>query len=280
MIVPSVYDFLDYRQFLRSWYDAEKQRLPAFSYRYFARKAGFASPNFLKLVIEGERNLSDESVDRFLRVLGLRDHEATFFRDLVSWNQARSLAEKNVLFERVIASKRFHEWRKLDASRLEYLRHWYYPAIRELAAHPDFEASPDWIGPRLLTRVSREEILRALQVLEELGVLERDPDGKLVRGTRTLSTGPRVPGEAKVVAKAFLREMMEQASESLDAVPADLREVAAITVALRPETVPELKDRIRRFRYEMLERCDQDEGATEVYQMNLQLFPLTRKPRE
>ncbi|WP_373046773.1 TIGR02147 family protein [Vulgatibacter sp.] len=280
-MVPSVYDFLDYRQYLRAWYDAEKARLPAFSYRYFARKAGFASPNFLKLVIEGDRNLSLDSVDRFLEVLKLPEHEAVFFRDLVSWNQARNLAEKNLLFERVIASKRFQEWRKLDASRLEYLRHWYYPAIRELAAHPDFEADPDWIGPRLLTRISREEILRALRVLEDLGLLERDAGGKLGRGERTLSTGVRVQGdELKVTAKTFLRQMMEQASEALDAVPAALRDVGAITVAVKPETVAELKERIQRFRREMLERCDQDDGASEVYQVNIQLFPLTRKPKD
>src|SRR5690606_7451542 len=190
------------------------------------------------------------------------------------WNQSRNLAEKNLLFERVIASKRFQEWRKLDAARLEYLRHWYYPAIRELAAHPDFEASPDWIGPRLWSKLGREEILRALQVLEELGVLVRDPDGKLVRGTRTLSTGPNLKGEASVVARSFLRQMMEQASESLDAVPSERRHVTAITVAVRAETVHELRDRIQRFRHEILERCDQDEGATEVYQLNIQLFPL------
>jgi uncharacterized protein (TIGR02147 family) len=279
--LPSIYDFLDYRQFLRAWYDAEKNRLPAFSYRYFARKAGFASPNFLKLVIEGDRNLSAESVERFVEVLKLSDHEASFFRDLVSWNQARNLAEKNLLFEQVIASKRFQEWRKLDASRLEYLRHWYYPAIRELAAHPDFEADPAWIGPRLWVKLSREEILRALEVLEKLGLLERDPGGRLTRGERTLSTGPRVQGdELRVMAKHCLRELMEQASEALDKVPAPLRDIGAITVAVRPENVAELKERIQRFRREMLERCDQDDGASEVYQLNLQFFPLTRTPKD
>jgi uncharacterized protein (TIGR02147 family) len=278
---PSVYDFLDYRQYLRAWYEAEKDRLPAFSYRYFARKAGFASPNFLKLVIEGSRNLSPDSVDRFLDTLRLPGDEANFFRDLVSWNQARNIAEKNLLFERVIASKRFQEWRKLDASRLEYLRHWYYPAIRELAAHPDFEADPRWIASRLWAPLSREEILRALGVLEELGLLVRDAGGRLSRGERTLTTGPRMQGdELRVTAKAFLREMMEQASESLDKVPPELRDVGAITVAIRPEIVPELKERIQRFRREMLERCDQEDGASEVFQLNLQFFPLTRSPKD
>ena len=280
-MAPSVYDFLDYRQFLRAWYEAEKNRLPAFSYRYFARKAGFASPNFLKLVIEGSRNLSPDSVERFVETLRLPADEGNFFRDLVSWNQARNLAEKNLLFERVIASKRFQEWRRLDASRLEYLRHWYYPAIRELAAHPDFDEDPAWIAGRLYGRLSREEILRALRVLEELGLLVRDAGGRLGRGDRTVTTGPKMHGdELRVTAKAFLRQMMEQASDSLDAVPAPLRDIGSITVAVRPEMVQELKERIQRFRGEMLERCDQEDGASEVYQLNLQFFPLTRTPKD
>lgn len=280
-MAPSVYDFLDYRQYLRSWYEAEKARLPAFSYRYFARKAGFSSPNFLKLVIEGERNLSPESVERFVEVLKLSDEEAAFFRDLVAWNQARNLAEKNLLFERVIASRRFQEYRKLDASRLEYLRHWYYPAIRELAAHPEFRPDPDWIRSRLWSPPSRAEIERALAILEELGLLVRDGSGRLHRGEKTLSTGPQVRHEElKVTAKAYLRGMLEQASKALDEVPAALRDIGAVTVAVRPETVEELKERIQRFRREVLERCDQDEAASEVYQLNLQLFPLTRRTEE
>lgn len=274
---PSIYDFLDYRQFLRAWYEAEKNRLPAFSYRYFARKAGFSSPNFLKLVIDGDRNLSPDSVDRFAAALKFTQDEERFFRDLVVYNQARNLSEKNVLFDRVIASKRFQEWRKLDATLLDYLRHWYYPAIRELAALPDFQARPEWIRKRLVTDLEAEEIEKALGILEELGLLVRDAAGELTRSDQTVSTGPRVKGEARIAARSLLREMLELASESMDTVPAELRELGSVTVAIRASTVAELKERIVRFRRELLERCDQDEGAEEVYQFNVQLFPLTRR---
>lgn len=279
-MTPSIYDFLDYRQFLRAWYEAEKRRLPAFSYRYFARKAGFSSPNFLKLVIDGERNLSPDSVDRFAAALKFTQDEERFFRDLVTYNQTRNLSEKNLLFERVIASKRFQEWRKLDVSLVDYLRHWYYPAIRELAALPDFRPDPAWIQKRLVAGLETVEIERALSILEELGLLVRNPDGELVRSAETLSTGPRVMGAARVAARSLHREMLERASDSLDTVPAEWREVGAVTVAIRASTVSELKERIVRFRRELLERCDQDEGPEEVYQFNVQLFPLTRKPPE
>jgi hypothetical protein len=41
-------------------YAKEQDRF--FSHRFFARKAGFSSPNFLKLVMSSQRNLTHESI--------------------------------------------------------------------------------------------------------------------------------------------------------------------------------------------------------------------------
>src|SRR5690349_7504160 len=90
-----VYDFLDYRAYLRAFYEAEKARRPSFSHRLFSRVAGLRSPNFLKLVMDGERNLGDESIPKFVKGLGLGAEEAEFFADLVKFTQAEGVAEKN-----------------------------------------------------------------------------------------------------------------------------------------------------------------------------------------
>ncbi len=50
---PSIYEYDNYRAFLKDMYDYQKAKTTYFSFRYFARKAGYASPNFLKLVIDG-----------------------------------------------------------------------------------------------------------------------------------------------------------------------------------------------------------------------------------
>jgi uncharacterized protein (TIGR02147 family) len=52
-----VYRYLDYRAFLRDFYEAKKAKSRTFSYRAFSKRAGVASPNYLKLVIEGQRSL-------------------------------------------------------------------------------------------------------------------------------------------------------------------------------------------------------------------------------
>ena len=53
--LPNIFEYLDYRAFLRDHFLASKKLSGAYSFRYFSRRAGLASSNFLKLVIQGKR---------------------------------------------------------------------------------------------------------------------------------------------------------------------------------------------------------------------------------
>jgi len=64
---PDIRRFTDYRAYLHVMVAFLRAVRPGFSFRSFARKAGFASPNYLKLVADGMRNLAPESVDTFNR---------------------------------------------------------------------------------------------------------------------------------------------------------------------------------------------------------------------
>src|SRR6478735_3578352 len=145
----SVYDFLDYRAYLRAYYEAAKRSRPSFSFRLFSKLAGLKSPNFLKLVMDGERNLGPDSIARFASALGLAALEAEFFGDLVAFGQAENMGEKNRAFERIASSRRFRQARRIDGELFAYLSHWYNQAVRELAARDDFQEEPRWIAAQL-----------------------------------------------------------------------------------------------------------------------------------
>ena len=57
-ILEMIFEYDDYRIFLKDFFNAKKQEKPSFSQRYFAKKVGFNAHNFCTLVIEGKRNLS------------------------------------------------------------------------------------------------------------------------------------------------------------------------------------------------------------------------------
>ena len=53
-----MYAFADYRRYLAAYYDYAKAEQYGFSFRVFSRRAGIRSSNYLRLVIDGERNLT------------------------------------------------------------------------------------------------------------------------------------------------------------------------------------------------------------------------------
>jgi uncharacterized protein (TIGR02147 family) len=275
----NVFEFLDYRAFLREYYTAEKARRPAFSHRFFSRLAGLRSPNFLKLVMDGERNLGPETVPKFSRAIGLTGEAAAFFADLVTFTQAESVADKNRAFERISASRRFRSAKRIEGDLFKYLSQWYYPAIRELAAREDFSENPKWIAAQLRPKIAAADAASALNLLLSLGLLVRDENtGKVVRGEPTITTEHQTVRSLAVT--NFHRQMLERASASIETIPSSERDLAALTVCVGPATAALVKERIHKFREEMTQLCDADVKGSIVYQLNIQWFPLSAAPGE
>jgi uncharacterized protein (TIGR02147 family) len=269
---PNIFEYVDYREYLRDYYKAGKEHLSQFSYRYLARMAGFSSPNFFKLVMDGDRNLSNESIDKFAKALKLDEEEKRFFGDLVAFDQAEVAAERNEAFERVAASQRFRQARRIDSSMFSYLSRWYHPVIRELAARDDFRRDPDWINDKLSPSITAEEIEDSLELLFDMGLLVEDEQGRISRGDPSLTTGHEV---GSLAVGNYHRQMLERAAGSIEDVPSHLRDISGQTVCINPDRVGELKERIQAFRETLLDLCDRDPDPETVFQINFQLFPHT-----
>jgi uncharacterized protein (TIGR02147 family) len=168
-----VFSYLDYRAFLRDYYNARKERGRGFSYRSFSRKAGLKSPNYLKLVMDGERNLSGAMAERFGAACGLADDDLRYFIDLVGFQQAESASERSKFYARLTGYQRYRAAHKLDVAHAAYYSAWYMPAIRELVTRQDFREDPEWIGTQLIPPIPALDARRAVETLLELGLLVR-----------------------------------------------------------------------------------------------------------
>ena len=271
---PDVFAFRDYRAFLRALYAHKKEAEYGFSLRAFSKLAGLRSSNYLKLVMDGDRNLTPAVAPRFAAACGLRGQAADYFCDLVAFNQAKGADERARGYARLQRFRRYREVHRLDKAQEAYHGRWYIPAIRELCARADFREDPKWIGRTLLPNVAPADVREALQTLLELGLVQRDESGKL-RQTESLVQTPDGPLGHHVV--SFHRTMMERAAEALEVVPRDEREIASLTLCLSDAQVGELKQRLERLREELLHVFQSDADARRVVQVNLQMFPLTVK---
>lgn len=271
---PSVFDYLDFRGFLRDYYLYKKDRQRGFSYRAFARRAGFASPNFLKLVVDGQRNLSEEMAQRFATACGLAKDEQRYFLNLVKFGQAARGEDKQALYEKLAAHRSHRGVAPLEGARLAYFSQWYLPAIRELARRADFRADPEWVGAMLWPEVAPKEVAAALEKLQDLKLLQVGSDGTATQGDAPLlSTSPETQS---VLVGGYHRAMMQRAAEAIDLIPAEQRDLSALVMCLGPEGLRRLKERVQRFRRELLELSCLEENPRQVVQLNFQLFPLSR----
>ncbi len=271
-----VFDYLDYRAFLRDYYLDRKDRR-GLSYRGFSRRAGLRSPNYLKLVIDGARNLTSEMAGRFAAAAGLKDDAADYFVELVRFNQARSTTERNASYARLTGFRGYRKARPLELQHAAYHSTWYLPAIRELAARRDFIEDPAWVARMLRPPISKGEAARGLTVLFELGLLVRGEDGAVTQGEPLLSTGRETRG---LHIANYHRMMMEHAARSIDDVAVTERDISSLTLCLGPDGLALLKERIQRFRRELLEISTLEDDPRQVVQVNFQLFPLSRADSE
>lgn len=266
-----VFRYLDYRRYLADYYRAKKSR--GFSYRAFSRAAGLGAPNYLKLVIAGQRNLTPAMAARFASACGLAGDAAEYFAQLVEFNQARSAEQRNRSYARLVAFSRYRRGHKLEVAQAAYHSTWYLPAIRELAASAHFREDPEWLADRLWPKIKASEARQALDTLLELGLLERDPHGRLRQTTPVVSTGPETLGMH--IANYHAR-MMQRATAAMELVPAHSRDISSLTFCVGSAGLLRLKQRIQEIRRELIALVEAEPERDQVVQLNLQLFPLSR----
>lgn len=273
--MKTIYMYTDYRHFLKDRYAELKKAQRSFSYRYFSQKAGFASPNFLKLVMEGQRNLSAEGARKFSHALKLGVKESRFFEILVQYNQTSDGAQKQSYYEQMLAFGDYRKAHHLVEAQYAYLTHWYYPAIVELAHLTNFQENPQWIASELGDRISSREVRDALQVVESIGLLQRNKTGKLVPGHAALTTGPEA---VTLAAYSYHKQILNLAQDAINTQAPDEREFAAITMAVTATQIAKLKEMIHNFRRTVVNYLSTpDESADAVYQLGIQLFALSVK---
>ncbi len=266
-----VFRYHDYRTFLSDFYMAKKKR--GFSYRAFSIAAGLGAPNYLKLVITGQRNLSRGTAERFAETCGLGKEATSYFLLLVEFNQASSSEDRAALYQKLSAFQRYRKVHKLELADATYHSTWYLPAIRELVQSKHFREDPEWIARTLVPPIKPVEAQKAIETLLELGLISRSAEGELCQQDRVLSTGAQTSG---VHIRNYHAEMLDRALASMALVPAAERDISSLTMCLGPKAMVYLKQRLADLRQELIELCVTEPEPSRVLQLNLQLFPLSQ----
>lgn len=265
----------DYREYLREYYAEQKTRFPHFSYRYFCNKSGITSPALFKEVVEGRRNLTERTTESFIKGLGLSEVDANYFRTLVHYNQTDNEQEKTLILERLRGLRRKVKQQLIPKNLYRYYSNWYYPAIRELACIIDWKDDFTFLADLLEPPISEQQAREALSYLSENGFIHKTIDGRYEQSDPAITTGSEVISDA---IRKFNETLAHKGAESVENFPPTERDVRAIVAGISRKSYLLIKEEIRDFFSRTIRIVDDDKDADRVYSLNVQLFPLSKKP--
>lgn len=265
---PIVQEYLDYRIFLRDFVYFLKSK-KKFTVRGFAEAAGFGSSNYLKMVMDGKRNLTNDSAFRMAFALGLNKTEMLYFEALVDFNQTKDLSKKDELYRKLIEHGRTGKSRKLLLNEFDILSHWYYIAIREALFTELSDQSESKIAEAL--GMDTDLVKDALKRLRDMGFIRKSKNGWEATETESLQVSPEA---RQVIVRNYHREMIKKALDALDSLDTNERNITGTTIALTKENYRKVVERISQLRTEIVSKYQDEKGEKRVYQFNFQAFPL------
>jgi len=269
-ILPEVFSFLDHRDFLRDWFQAKRNQSRAFSYRTFARKAGFASHAFLSEVIQGRRNLSEESAEKCVIALGLAGDAARYFTVLVHYGQETHPEKRRDQLSDLLRLQATRSIERVGGKKTEYFAHWIHMAVRELAVFSGLDAAG--IAELLRPGATIAEVTASLDLLERLELLKRAEDGAWEYSFPRLTPGDVDP----VVLRTLKRQMILLAQDRLAQPEGPDTHISSVTISVSKGRISRVREILERTRKELLaETAADDDPADQVLQVNFQLFPLS-----
>lgn len=265
-----IVEYQDYHLLIKDYYE-ERKRTSYFSWREFAKVAGFTSPTYLRLVSEGKSNLSRVKIDRMVNALGLTDYEVDYFKAMVNYGNAKDGESKAAYLKQMQKIALEYKVRVVDKEAVEYFDGWKNPVIRELAPMMP-GATPGTMAKMCCNEISAAEVSSSLEFLTKAGFLKKDAAGTYRQTEKNVTASK----EGMVYAvHALQKKMAGLGVESIERFDAETRSVSGITLSVDRNAYERIAREIDDFRKRIIAIASDSEDADQIYQMNLQFFPMT-----
>jgi uncharacterized protein (TIGR02147 family) len=280
---PALGEYTDFRLYLKDVYEfrraTESTGLRSYSYSTFSAAADIRSPNYLKLIIEGRRNISDDMITKFARALRLNRLDTEEFRALVRYGQANEPMERNQYLKELsdLRSKRAFAAGEINQQNWEKVPDWIGWVLFAMAEQANVDFTPKSLQKLFRAKASTEDIQASLQKLLESGDLARGESGEVFKARDLVESPQDLP---VALIRKLQAELIYLGIESLFRDSPKEREFGAMTVALTEEEFQQVRFELRQLRKRLQRDASvkrKSAKADRVYQMNIQLFPLTDK---
>lgn len=269
-LLVSIFDYFDYQKYLRDYLAARKQQDAYFTYRFLAGKAGIDHA-FIVKIFQGQKHLSLKLAPIISEILKHDKREGEYFELLILFSRTKSDRESKMYFEKLLGYVEFSPL-KIEGSKYEFYQKWFYAAVREVIGIAGFDGDYARLARSLRPAITEAQARKAVSLLLELGLIEKQ-DENYRPADRFLSASEAI---RPLAVRQFQKETMLLAIDALETIDKAEREISTVTLSLSRDGADKIKESLRNFRTELMRIANQDRDVTGAFQINLQLFPISR----
>lgn len=248
----------------------------SYSVRAFARDLS-VSPAFISMVLNRKKNLSIARAQQISEILVMEPEEKrNFLRAVAISSMARRNSAQYLRELLDVPKEATQEAKLLQTDVLKVLTSWYHVAILDYTTCQGFISSTQWVARKL--GISPIQVRDAVDRLQRLGLIQIKGN-RWVKKDKHLNMPTSIPEEHL---RKFHEEMIEKAKENLAKQAKEdfeRRDISCATIAIDPKNRELAIRKIQRFHKEMAALLTEG-TAKEVYQLNIQFFPLTKFEEE
>lgn len=267
-----IFNYLDYRKFLKDIYEERKQKDLKLSYRYLGKVVGFNSAGFFTNIIKGKRGISPQIASKFADFFKLKIKEREYFELLVLADQSKNQTQKKYFLDKALTLKKI-KFKVKDVGTHQFYEKWYYSAIREIIDYYPFKGSYRTLAKMLYPSIRPREAEKSIELLENLNLIKKGKNNLYQQTDPFITSGDKIT--AANLAK-FNMDTADLAKRAIDKCLVKRRNISTLTLGLSKVGYDSVIQKIRKFRQELMEISKKEQDKDRVYHINFHVFPLTK----
>lgn len=249
---------------LRKEFLRRKSKNPSYSLRAFSQSIGLPSGRTSE-ILNGKRRITESNASKILNRLNLNLQERVKWQNTIKGVKNETLHLEEAQFCLIADPIHYSILCLMETSGFEK----YQSGLQKKAVAIRLSLQIDWMARRL--HRPKIEIEMALENLKTLLFVKIEMNFFILTLESALETTTDIPSAAL---RESHRKSLLASVNKLESVPVELRDMTSMVMAIDVNNLAKAKKLIREFRKKLSELLE-DGDKTEVYELNVQLVPVT-----
>lgn len=266
--MKSIYQYADYRNYLRDYYEARKKEPGGYSFARYSRLLRLGSPNYSQLILEGKRALTIANAHHCADALELNADERAYLELLVIQELLAEPKHRRLVKERM---KRFQIAKPKRAEKNlragEELKNWYSLAVLVYFAGKPEEASHADAARAI--GISESEVASSLESFIARGFLKREK-GYYSQVEQMLWIDRKA---MNAIQKDYIRSQLDRSVRAFERGYDRGAKFGVHTFTVPAADAARYADRIEALIESLVTEADHPQNS-ELMQINFQVFPV------